>query len=512
VVALGPFSFVHSVNSIPVASTLFYKDEALDLLAEQANVAQFVSFDQDLRLRYCRIRDYSPNHKFKSLEATIDALIAAAPEHKVNIRSFQPEDPKGGEFVGLLSSSREVIRHLHRLSQDFFTIVNESIDVEDGGVSGVVQGGLCEFAPGTTPRCVEQEEVAASLPQPLAMSLLETVYGFVPSLPYPANLRVEFSLHPFPRGLRHSNTIIWELQDVGTSNLRNQIHWPNAFSKMLGDKVFGLLLANGLGFPVPRTQVLARRIPPFTFGEPSSSPYKWIRTAPQIKTPGHFSTIRGWTDPFLLMRTEDPDGTKLSSVLVQDEATATYSGALITAADSVPIIEGVKGFGDRLMLGEHSPSRLPRRIKQQLSEIHERLNRILGPIRVEWASDGHKTWILQLQQEAASSIGNVIYPGQPETFWDFDVKDGLEKLRVLAAKAQLQNTGIRLIGDVGMTSHLADVLRDSRVPSVKFPRAKPRQSDRKSQHGISGWILAFFSAYFMRNLHKFIKKTRFNPE
>jgi hypothetical protein len=501
---------VHNVNSISVASTLFYKDEALDLLAEQANVAQFVSFDQALHTRYCRIRGYSSNHKFKRLEAAIDALIAAAPEHKVNIRSFQPEDPKGGEFVGPVDSSREVIEHLKRLSQDYFTIVNESIDVEDGGVSGVIQGGLCEFAPGTTPRCVEQEEVAASLPQPLAMSLLESVYGFTPSLPYSSNLRVEFSLHPFPRGLRSTNTIIWELQDVGTANLRNQIHWPNAFSKMLGDKVFGLLLADALGFPVPRTQVLARRIPPFSFGQPSGSSYKWIRTAPQTKTPGHFTTIRGWTDPFLLMRAEDPDGTKLSSVLVQDEATATYSGALITAADSVPIIEGVKGFGDRLMLGEHSPSKLPRRIKQQLSEIHDRLNRILGPVRIEWAADSHKTWILQLQQEAASSIGNVIYPGKPETFWDFDVKDGLEKLRILTAKAQLQNAGIRLIGDVGMTSHLADVLRDSRVPSVKFPRAKPLQSHRNTQQKISGWILAFLSAYFMRNLNKLVKKSSFN--
>src|SRR6476646_10506390 len=200
------------------SATLVFKDEALNLLAEDANVAQFVSFDNALRIRYCRIRDVSPKHRFKTPEAAVEALLAAAPEHKVNIRSFQPEDPKGGEFVQLLSSSQEVVKHLQRLSQDFFTIVNESIDVNDGGVSGVVQGGLCEFAPGSTPRCVEQEELAAALPKDLALSVFQRVYGFTPSLAYPSNLRVEFSIHPFPCGLRSSNTIIWELQEVDTPN------------------------------------------------------------------------------------------------------------------------------------------------------------------------------------------------------------------------------------------------------------------------------------------------------
>ena len=56
-------------------------------------------------------------------------------------------------------------------------IVNESVDVNDGGVSGVSQGGLCEFAPGKTPRCVEEEEEVAALPVDLALSVFQRVYG-----------------------------------------------------------------------------------------------------------------------------------------------------------------------------------------------------------------------------------------------------------------------------------------------------------------------------------------------
>jgi hypothetical protein len=501
-----------SVTSTP----LVFKDEALELLAENANVAQFVSFDHDLRIRYCRIRGISPKHRFKTPEAAVEALLASAPEQKVNIRSFKPEDPQGGEFVPLLSSPQEVVRHLRRLSRDFFMIVNESVDVNDGGVSGVSQGGLCEFAPGKTPRCVEEEEEVAALPVDLALSVFQRVYGFRPALEYPPSRRVEFSIHPFPRGLKHTKTIIWELQELETPRLSNQIRWPNAFSRMLGDKVYGLVLADALGFSVPRTNVIARRIPPFTFGQPSGSLQKWVRTAPQVKTPGHFSTIRGWTDPFRLMSLEDPDGTKLSSILVQDEVEAAYSGALVTGADSVPIIEGVKGFGDRFMLGERGPERIPKKLTPQLAPIHARLNQSLGPVRVEWAHDGQLTWILQLQQDAALSHGDTIYPGEPSSFFDFnvsefDVKERLENLRLLVAKAQRRSAGIRMIGDIGQTSHLAEVLRDSKIPSLKVPRGAVRSAGKRSDRA-SSWLLATLWSYFIRRRNKFVEKASLNPQ
>jgi hypothetical protein len=54
---------------------------------------------------------------------------------------------------------------VERLSlQGLHVIANETIDVHDGGVSGVVLGGTIEFAPDDTPRCVEEPGVT-SLPR-----------------------------------------------------------------------------------------------------------------------------------------------------------------------------------------------------------------------------------------------------------------------------------------------------------------------------------------------------------
>ena len=49
--------------------------------------------------------------------------------------------------------------------EGYLTIVNETIDIHDGGISGVALAGIVEFAPDDTPRAVEQPGVAA-LPAP----------------------------------------------------------------------------------------------------------------------------------------------------------------------------------------------------------------------------------------------------------------------------------------------------------------------------------------------------------
>jgi len=450
-----------------VCTADLYKDEILAALSEQGNVAQFVSFDRGLQQRFARVRGFPPNHNFVRVRSAVDALLRSSPERKVNIRSFRPDEPRGGEFIQLQDNLRTIVGTLSRLATDgFFTIVNESIDVNDGGVSGVMMGGIIEFSPGDTPRCVERGDIVA-LPAEVALKVLSNVYRFRPELPFDNSVRVEFSIHPSPRGYAQSNTIIWETTDVGSNSLEAHLVWPNRFSRLVGDKVFGLLVADAFGLPVPSADVISRHLQPYRFGTQTRSGMKWLRTCPAIRTPGRFTTVRGWKDPFLIMSEDEPDPDRpvISSIIIQDEVRSEFSGALLTSADGRPIIEGVAGFGDELMLGNAEPTGLPRKIRKALEELHQRMRDLVGSLRMEWAYDGEEVWILQLQQQPGQSRGNVIYPGEPPVFRTFDSSNGLEKLREVISEIKYQNIGVILVGNVGMTSHLADVLRDAQIPS-----------------------------------------------
>ena len=78
-------------------------------------------------------------------------------------------------------------------------------------------------------------------------------------------------------------------------------------------------------------------------------------------------------------------------------------------------------------------------------------------------------WVVQLQQEPAISNGYTIVPGHPSTYHSFKTSDGISKLRDLTAKVQGKNEGVLVIGKVGMTSHVADILRRLKIPSkVQF--------------------------------------------
>ena len=95
-----------------------------------------------------------------------------------------------------------------------------------------------------------------------------------------------------------------------------------------------------LDLPVPRTTVIARGVAPFRFGRTTETGETWIRTCPVEQVPGRFTTQRGWRDPFRLMAEEDPEGTKLSSVLAQEGVEAAYSGALVASvADELTIVQ-----------------------------------------------------------------------------------------------------------------------------------------------------------------------------
>jgi hypothetical protein len=443
------------------------KDEALAEIADEANVAQFVSFSpgSEPQQRFARIRGCAPDQTFDSPAAGIATLMAASPERQLNVRSFRAGDTAAQPFIYGLNTINEVVGRMKQLANSgLYTIVNETIDIRDGGVSGVALGGVVEFAPEDTPRCVEKPGTAA-LGEQVATSILKTVYGFTPRIKF-EQARVEFSLHPIRRGWKNEHTIVWEIEHVDQLDLSRQTVWPNRFSEFIGDKLYGLLVANALGFRVPRTNVLSRKVAPFAFGTETGTGEIWLRTCPRVQVPGRYPTFRGWKDPFELMAHEDPHGNVIQSVLAQDSVDALYSGALITRADGTLIIDAVKGFGDKLMQGKQKPEQsIPVEVKIAVAEVYNSLQEILGPVRLEWSYDGKDVWILQLHIGLSKTIGRTIVEGEADHWERFDVEKGLEALRRHLEEPIWGKLGIILVGDVGITSHFADILRRAGVPS-----------------------------------------------
>ncbi len=455
-----------------------FKDQILDGLAEQANVAQFVSFgpETDLPQRFARIRGYPPNYRFDTPIDAVNTLLEQSSKGSVNVRSYHPVEPKGRQFIYGLERRDEVIDTIRSLAATgLYTILNETIDIHDGGVSGVALGGLLEFAPDDTPRCVESPGTLA-LRQDLAISLLETVYGFRPDLAYPQECRVEFSVHPIRAGFRNGHTIIWEVEQVDTGHLQAPLVWPNRFSRLLGDKAFGLLVAHIIDLPVPRTRVIGRRVAPFQFGQSTQTGERWLRTCPSEQVPGQFSTLRGWTDPYSLLHDEDPDGKMIASVLAQDGVDSKYAGASLPGRGESPMIEGVAGYGDRFMLGVDSPAELPRSVVAAVAAVIERASAQLGSVRMEWAHDGETAWVLQLHLAAHTVSNDALVEGHAEEWYSYDPQTGLAALRPLIQRAISEGAGIVVTGDIGITSHVGDLLRKAGVPA-RFgepPRSSPR--------------------------------------
>ena len=442
-----------------------FKDEILDRLARRVNVAQFVSFGPDLGQRFAWIRSHEPNSRFASLDEAIGALLAASPEGRVNIRCYEPDNPKSREFLYGQGDREEVAALLRRLGgEGLYTIVNETVDIEDGGVSGVAYGGALEFAPGDTPRAVEKPGTA-SFPRALGLRVLETVYGFAPSLPARTEQRVEWSLHPLRRGVLAEHTIIWEVENAGPPPGEVRIAWPNRFSRHLGDKAFGLVLAHAVGLPVPKTLALPRALPPFSFGTDTGSQETWLRTCPHEQVPGFFPTRRGWTDPYRLMQEHDPSGDAIASILAQQGVEARFSGALVATPEGDPVIEGVAGRGDDFMIGRKAPEELPHDVAGAVRSLFHRASTTFGAVRFEWAYDGARPWVLQMHRGATLSIGRTIVPGTARAYRHFDVEQGIDALRRLIEEVQGNGDGIVLIGRVGVTSHFGDLLRRAQIPS-----------------------------------------------
>jgi hypothetical protein len=443
-----------------------HKDLALDRLAELGNVAQFVAFRPspagELAQTTSRVAGTGVNEAFPDEIAAATALLERSGEGAVNVRSYLPDDPRSREFVYGIRSVPEAVGHLRRLAGDgLHLILNETVDVTDGGVSGVVQGGVVEFAPDDTPRAVEKPGVA-SLPREMGFEMLRTVYGFAPETPAGGD-RVEFSIHPSPRGWRSTGTLLWEIEPDEGLGVVPVPRWPNRFSRHIGDKTFGLLVADQLGAPVPATTAIPRRIAPFSFGRPTGSLEVWTRTCPVEPRPGLYTTVKGWTDPFALLTAED-HGREIAAVLAQRAVPAAWSGATLVGAEGRVFIEGRRGEGDTLMLGEASPEPLPPGIEGDVAALHRRLTETLGPVRLEWVHDGRMAWVVQMHVGATATSETVLVDGEAEDWAEFDVARGLAELRTLLRDLP-SAAGVTLRGRVGLTSHMADVARNSGRPT-----------------------------------------------
>jgi hypothetical protein len=458
------------------------KDEKLHELISRnlGNIAQYISFkpNGNLEPNHFHIKGIE-NLPSGGIEESIKLLINYSASKTVNIRSFSTEEMKGNKLIygKKIEEIDEIVNSIkENINNGKYSIINENIDIKDGGVSGVVLGDVVEFSPEDTPKCVEKEGVC-SLPRNIGIKILNTVYGFMPALNYDASYRVEFSIHPKRQGVLDQHTIIWEYEYYGNYENSHKIQWPNRFSRFLGDKVFGLLIADSLGFNVPKTTVLSRNVAPFTFGKPTGIYEKWIRTCPISKEPGKFYTGYGWVDPYELMENEEKKGTQninIASVISQLSVNARYSGAaFVRTFEDYDVIEGVAGRGDAFMVGERERENLPDEVLEKVKELCNQVrkfNSLIGDVSIEWVYDGEEVWVVQMNQLTVESSKvedgyRTIVKGDPSTFEKVYVRDGLDNLRKIIELSKFNNSGIDLIGNVGITSHFGDLLRLAGIPS-----------------------------------------------
>ena len=83
--------------------------------------------------------------------------------------------------------------------------------------------------------------------------------------------------------------------------------------------------------------------------------------------------------------------------------------------------------------------------------------------------DGNEIWIVQLNQLKNIGNGNIIVQGNPMYYKQFHVEMGLESLRDVIKSLKNETVGIELVGNVGITSHFGDLLRQANIPSRMVP-------------------------------------------
>jgi hypothetical protein len=122
------------------------------------------------------------------------------------------------------------------------------------------------------------------------------------------------------------------------------------------------------------------------------------------------------------------------------------------------------GEGETFMKEKSGAERLPSHVTAEVEELFEMAKAILGAIRFEWAYDGQTAWLLQLHRGATQSAGNVIFPGDARQWKAFNPAAGLEVLREMIASSG-PGDGLMVTGEIGLTSHLADLIRRAGIPA-----------------------------------------------
>lgn len=441
-----------------------YKDDILDDLSRTGNIARFFSAESTDTGTWVRHNHTGVRIKGnKDIVALVDHLLSVSISGRVNIRTFRPHAPEGNPFEFGLSDRAEVLDKVYGfLDEGYIIIVNEEIPVDDGGYSAVYQSGVVEIVPGATPRGVETGDPAA-LPLDLAIEVTQVIFGIdISFLRAELDSRVEFSIHPRPCGVRNEHVIVWEKRRVADGVEDVTPRWPNALSRHVGDKAYGLVMAylSDAAPNIPRTTVIARKVAPFTFGRPTGSPVRWSRSVPAVKSPGELPTYDHWVDPYAVAAEH---GEAIESILSQDGVRAAYAGALMIGEEI--IVEGVRGFGEDYMLGQDGPQELPKAVVTLAQEIGRALRAEFGTLTAEWVYDeSGKLWIVQINQ--LSAVESATWTRDDAIWWhDYYPSEGVEALRSLVT-ALPAATGVVVHGKVGVTSHVGDILRRAHVPHL----------------------------------------------
>jgi hypothetical protein len=246
---------------------------------------------------------------------------------------------------------------------------------------------------------------------------------------------------------------------------------------MLGDKAFGLLVAEAAGLPVPRTLNFNPRLFPFSFGQSTGTGRVFTRPCPEEKEPGYYPSAEGWHNPYDVLAghilqpialRSDPSPAPLASIIIQEAVAAQYSGrALFRAADDIEI-QGVAGEGGNFMLGEQKQEKLPKKIIQAVQMTYEYAHHIVGPAGIEWVFDGNTVWVVQLNF-ADSQNRQVVFDKNIEWVEFHFSKGMLEDFRRKVMELRGTGKGILIIGDVSPLSHLGEIAENQSVP-VLFTR------------------------------------------